>query len=65
VRDGIEGRLVPPDDPAALADAFAALSRDPAAVARMGAAARARVLGGFTESDVMAAVQTLYRQALA
>jgi glycosyltransferase involved in cell wall biosynthesis len=64
-RDGIEGRLVPPDDPATLADALADLSRDPAMVARMGAAARTRVLGGFTEADVMAAVQALYRQALA
>jgi hypothetical protein len=43
---------------------LAALSRDPAGIARMGAAARARVLDGFTERDVMTAVQNLYRKAL-
>src|SRR5215211_4329217 len=65
VRDGIEGLLVPPGDAAALAGAFAALAADPALVARMGAAARARVLDGFTERDVMAAVKRVYAAMLA
>lgn len=65
VRDGIEGFLVPPNDPAALADAFARLAADPALVARMGEAARARVLAGFTERRVMDAVKALYAEVLA
>jgi glycosyltransferase involved in cell wall biosynthesis len=64
VRDGMEGRIVPPDDAAALADVLAALAGDPALVARMGEAARARVLDGFTEQNVMEAVKRLYIQAL-
>jgi glycosyltransferase involved in cell wall biosynthesis len=53
VRDGIEGHLVPPKDAASLAEALVALSREPGRVARMGEAARARVLDGFTERDVI------------
>lgn len=64
VRDGIEGFLVPPDDPGALADAFARLGQDPALGARMGEAARARVLSGFTERAVMDAVARLYGRML-
>nr|WP_324617716.1 glycosyltransferase family 4 protein [Microvirga pudoricolor] len=65
VRDGIEGRVVPAENAAALADALVALATDPAMVARMGEAARARVLDGFTERDVMETVKSLYRQMLA
>jgi glycosyltransferase involved in cell wall biosynthesis len=65
VRNGTEGRLVPPNDVGSLADALAALANDPALVARMGEAARARVLDGFTERDVMDAVQRLYARAMA
>jgi glycosyltransferase involved in cell wall biosynthesis len=65
VRNGIEGVLVPPNDPEALASALAALAADPALVARMGEAARIRVLDGFTEQDVMKAVQRLYADMLA
>ncbi len=65
VRDGVEGRLVPPDDAASLADALVSLAADPSLVARMGEAARARVLEGFTERDVMEAVKQLYLRALA
>jgi glycosyltransferase involved in cell wall biosynthesis len=64
VRDGIEGLVVPPDDAQALARGLAELAADPARVARMGAAARSRVLDGFTERAVMEAVKTLYREAL-
>lgn len=65
VRDGVEGLVVPPDDPAALAGALIRLASDPALVARMGAAARARVLDGFTERAVMDAVKALYVRMLA
>ncbi|AWN48231.1 glycosyltransferase family 1 protein [Methylobacterium terrae] len=63
VRDGVEGLVVPPDDPAPLAAAMARLSADPALVARMGAAARARIVeGGFTEAAVTDAVLRLYAE---
>jgi glycosyltransferase involved in cell wall biosynthesis len=64
VRDGIEGFVVPSNDAAALADAFVRLAADPALVAGMGEAARARILDGFTERDVMEAVKRVYAAML-
>jgi glycosyltransferase involved in cell wall biosynthesis len=64
VRDGQDGRVVPADDAAGLADALAALAADRNLVARMGEAARARVLDGFTERDVMEGVKRLYAAML-
>jgi hypothetical protein len=43
----VNGRLVPPDDPQALAIALAALICDPAARLRRGRAGRRRVLDQF------------------
>jgi glycosyltransferase involved in cell wall biosynthesis len=60
VRDEVEGLVVPHGDAAALARAFAALAHDHDRVARMGEAARARVLDGFTERAVMESVKALY-----
>ena len=51
VRDGVTGRHVPPGDPAALAEALRGLLADPAALRRMGAAARA----AFEASDCVPA----------
>ena len=66
VRDGIEGLVVPPDDPEALAGALARLAADPDLVAGLGEAARARILsGGFTEAAVAEAVCGIYRELLA
>ncbi|MGY2047330.1 glycosyltransferase [Methylobacterium sp. JK268] len=66
VRDGIEGLLVPPDDPGALAAALAGLAADPDRLAAMGAAARRRILdGGFTEAAVAGAVARLHAEMLA
>ncbi|WP_246742305.1 glycosyltransferase family 4 protein [Microvirga splendida] len=65
VRDGVEGLLVPPGEAAALCEALLALSGQPDRLARMGEAARARVLDGFTERDVMESVKELYRSMLA
>jgi glycosyltransferase involved in cell wall biosynthesis len=65
VRDGIEGFVVPSGDVPALGDAIARLAADPALVARMGTAARARVLDGFTQRDVMDAVKRVYERMLA
>jgi glycosyltransferase involved in cell wall biosynthesis len=47
IEDGVNGRLVSPDDPAALALALAALIGDPAARLRCGRAGRRRVLDQF------------------
>lgn len=63
VRDGIEGLLVPPDDPAALAAALMRLSADRALVARIGKAARVRIeTGDFTEGAVTRAVCAIYAE---
>jgi glycosyltransferase involved in cell wall biosynthesis len=62
VRNGVEGLLVPPGDAPALARAMLDLARDPARLARMGEAARKRVLSGFTERQVMDAVAEMYRE---
>lgn len=64
VRNGVEGLVVAPDDAAALSEAFLSLAGDPALVARMGEAARPRVLDGFTERDVMEGVKRLYAAML-
>jgi glycosyltransferase involved in cell wall biosynthesis len=64
VTDGSEGFVVPSDDPAALADAFGRLAADPVLLPRMGAAARARVLHGYTERDVTDAAKILYAELL-
>jgi glycosyltransferase involved in cell wall biosynthesis len=48
IADGIDGRLVPPRDPAALALAIEALLRDPGAAARIAARGRDRALTEFS-----------------
>ena len=65
VRDGVEGLLVPPDDAPALAHALVRLSGDPALLASLGAAARARIeAGGFTETAVTDGVRAVWRELL-
>jgi glycosyltransferase involved in cell wall biosynthesis len=65
VRDGVEGFLTKPGAAAELADRMVRLAADRALAARMGAAARSRVLHGHTEEAVGAAVVALYRSMLA
>lgn len=60
VRDGQDGMIVPADDAAALARALVALAGAPRLVERMGESARARLLDGHTERDVMNGVKALY-----
>jgi glycosyltransferase involved in cell wall biosynthesis len=62
VDDGITGILVPPADPARLADAIVALLRDPDRRARMGEAGLARVREKFTVERMVAATQRVYEQ---
>jgi glycosyltransferase involved in cell wall biosynthesis len=58
------GQLVPPGEPAALADAIVALLRDPARRAAMGAASRARHAERFTVERMVAATAALYDRLL-
>ncbi|HZL49116.1 MAG TPA: lysylphosphatidylglycerol synthase domain-containing protein [Solirubrobacteraceae bacterium] len=64
VRDGVEGLLTPPGDALALAEALRSFSLDPAARARMAAAARLRA-ERFAWPHVAAEVLDCYEQALA
>ncbi len=65
VRDGIEALLVPPGDEAAIARTLVRLIDDPALRARLGAAARARHLEGFTIARYAERLAVLYERALA
>jgi len=62
VEDGVEGRLVPPGDPVALAGAMAEMLGDPARLAAAGAAARRKVLGRFTIERVARETEALIRE---
>lgn len=64
VRDGIEGLVIPPESAEALSEAIATLANDAALSASMGRAARARILGGYTEKHVSADVERVFRQLL-
>jgi starch synthase len=62
VDHGVTGLLVPPDDPAALAQALNALARDPALADAYGRAGRARAVAEFSWPAVAAATVELYTQ---
>jgi glycosyltransferase involved in cell wall biosynthesis len=61
VADGVEARIVPPDDPEALAAAIGALMRDPDERLRLGRAARRRALL-LNEEEVCGRLDVLYRE---
>jgi hypothetical protein len=65
VTDGVEGLIVPPGDATALADALERLAGDAELRIRLGAAARAKVLAGYTEAHVQAGVTAAYEAFLA
>ncbi|MET9375658.1 glycosyltransferase [Streptomyces sp. NPDC003035] len=65
VADGVNGRLVEPRDPEALATAVAGLLADPALRRAYGNAGRRRVLDRFSWARVAAATEASYRTALA
>jgi glycosyltransferase involved in cell wall biosynthesis len=64
IRDGIDGRVTPVNDVRALAAAMVELARSPGLVERMGRAGRERVLGGYTERDVIDGHKQLWRAML-
>ncbi|MCX7011754.1 MAG: glycosyltransferase family 4 protein [Candidatus Sumerlaeota bacterium] len=64
VRDGETGLLVPPADPAALAQALLRMYRDRPLAQRLGAAAAAHVRAEFSESTLVDKNDALYRQWL-
>ena len=64
VDDGVTGLLVPPDDPASLADALNALLRDPGRASAMGLAGRKRAVAEFSWDAVGAQTADLYAELL-
>jgi glycosyltransferase involved in cell wall biosynthesis len=60
VHEGVTGYLVPPADPAALADRILALARDPQLARRMGQAGRAAILKDYTVERMVARMEDLY-----
>lgn len=65
VRHGVEGLLVPPADPQALAQAIARVASDSGLRQRLGEAARLRLLHGFTEAHVAQTLRESYASMFA
>jgi glycosyltransferase involved in cell wall biosynthesis len=63
IEDGVDGILVPPDDPLALASALRSLVSDPSRALRMGAAARAKVERDHRPDLHLQRVHALYAEA--
>jgi glycosyltransferase involved in cell wall biosynthesis len=64
VRSGIEGLIVPPQDVGALACAIERMATEHKSRERMGAAARVRMLDGYTEAHVKSTYLTSYESML-
>jgi glycosyltransferase involved in cell wall biosynthesis len=60
IHEGVHGRLVPPDDPARLADAVTSMLRDPAGSAAMGARAQERRRREFDLGGMINRLEDLY-----
>jgi glycosyltransferase involved in cell wall biosynthesis len=65
VRDGVNGLLVRPDDPEAVADAVVRLRTDRALAERISREARATVRHEFDGERLAGTLQTLFREAMA
>lgn len=64
VEHGRSGLIVPPEDPAALAEALGRLAADPGLRRTLGASARERVVQRFSIESEVAAHEALYREIL-
>jgi sugar transferase (PEP-CTERM/EpsH1 system associated) len=64
IGDGVQGRLVPPRDPAALATAIGGLAADRAAARAMGEAARRRAEEWFGLERMVSTFEAVYEEAL-
>ncbi|HEX2221769.1 MAG TPA: glycosyltransferase [Candidatus Limnocylindria bacterium] len=64
VTDGVDGLLVPPRDPAALADALVRLARSPALRRRLGEAGRRTVEERFSLAAMVRRVEAIYEEEL-
>ncbi|MBN2432594.1 MAG: glycosyltransferase family 4 protein [Acidobacteria bacterium] len=64
VRDGVNGFLVPPEEPAALAERLADVLTDPALAGRFGRAGREIVCAEFTVEQMGRRYEELYRRLL-
>lgn len=64
IADGVNGLLVPPGDPAAMANAMAALLRDPSRARRLGDAARRSIDERFSMDRMVSATAQLYEALL-
>jgi glycosyltransferase involved in cell wall biosynthesis len=64
VDQGENGLLVPPGDPAALANALALLAENPALRHKMGAAGRLKAVNQFANNKVIAATLKVYSDLL-
>lgn len=64
VIDGVTGRLVPPRDATALAEAVLSLLRDPGQAAQMGRNGRQRVIDQFSLDKMVAQTEALYETLL-
>nr|WP_314542794.1 TIGR03088 family PEP-CTERM/XrtA system glycosyltransferase [uncultured Massilia sp.] len=60
VQDGVDGALVPPSDPRALAEALASYVRDEAQARRHGAAGRTRIENNYSIAAMLASYLALY-----
>ncbi len=63
VRPGIDGELVPADDPHALAQAIRTITSNPDKAFEMGRAGRQRILEDFSPAVHLAGLDQLYREA--
>lgn len=62
--DGVDSLVVPPDDPAAMAEALARVVSDPALAQRLGIAARKEVEEFYTYSALRERTESLYRSLI-
>ena len=65
ITDGVEGRLVPPSDPPALADALVEVLSDPERRAALASMGRQRVVAEFSIGRAVERTEELYTQLLA